>query len=379
MRFSFILLAGGNSLRFESSLPKPYHKIGGKTLIELSINKIKKFHEFRRTIIVCNKKHISLLKKINLPNIKIIKGGKSRQDSTLNALNYLQKNNIKDHILIHDAARPNFAEKLIGKILKESRKNSGVIPILKLQDALKERLTKNNFSNKNRQKFFTTQTPQSFKFKKIFEAHRKYKNRYLDDDLSLLDNNDDKIKFIKGEKKNFKITDKLDLELLKNIYKSNLKIGIGFDVHRLVKNRKLFLGGVNIPSPLGTLGHSDGDPVLHAIIDAILGACQMGDIGEVFSDKNKKNKDISSSLLINRIIKKIKLRNYEINNMDINIITETPKLKKFKNKILYNISKLSGVAKERINIKAKTTEKLGVIGQEKAIATEVIISVFKYD
>ena len=167
--------------------------------------------------------------------------------------------------------------------------------------------------------------------------------------------------------------------MLKNFYRSNLKVGIGFDVHRLVKGRELFLGGIKIPSPLGTLGHSDGDPVLHAIIDSILGACQMGDIGEMFSDKNKKFKNVSSTYLIKNVIRKIKDKNYEINNLDVNIITETPKLKKFKNKIVDNISRLCAMPQERINIKAKTTEKLGVVGKEKAIAAEVIISISKYD
>jgi 2-C-methyl-D-erythritol 4-phosphate cytidylyltransferase/2-C-methyl-D-erythritol 2,4-cyclodiphosphate synthase len=167
--------------------------------------------------------------------------------------------------------------------------------------------------------------------------------------------------------------------LLKKIYKSNLKIGIGFDVHKLITGRKLLLGGINIPSAFGTYGHSDGDPVLHAIIDALLGACKMGDIGEKFSDKNKKFKNISSSKLIKNVIKESKTKNYEINNIDINIITESPKLKKFKKKIIKNIAKLCGLSLSRINLKAKTTEKLGVIGQEKAIASEVIMSVIKYD
>ena len=105
----------------------------------------------------------------------------------------------------------------------------------------------------------------------------------------------------------------------------------------------------------------------------------MGDIGEMFSDQSKRFKDISSSLLIKKVIEIIKTKNYEINNLDINIITETPKLKKFKNKIINSISKLCELNKEQINVKAKTTEKLGVIGQEKAIAAEVIISVIKYD
>ena len=141
----------------------------------------------------------------------------------------------------------------------------------------------------------------------------------------------------------------------------------------------MYLGGLKIPSSLGTLGHSDGDPVLHAIIDAILGACKMGDIGEKFSDKSKKFKNISSGNLIKIIIDQIKRKKYLISNIDINIITETPKIKKLKKKLIKNIANLCQISSSSINIKAKTTEKLGVIGKEKAIAAEAIVSVIKYD
>jgi len=377
MRFSFILLAAGDSSRFKSNLPKPYQKIGEKTLIELSLNKIRQFKEFKKIVIVHNPTHIKFLKKINLKNISIINGGKTRQQSTYKALNYLKKCGSYDRVLIHDSARPNFSKNLIRKILTVSKKNKTVIPTLKLQDAIKEKHGKNNFSNLARDKFILTQTPQCFEFKNILMLHKKYKEKYNDDDLSLINNN--KIKFINGEKRNFKITEIYDFEMLKDLCKSNIKFGIGFDVHRLVKGRKLLLGGVRIPSLLGTLGHSDGDPILHGIIDAVLGACKMGDIGEKFSDTNKKFKNVSSTLLVKKVMEQITSRNYEINNLDVNIITETPKLKKFKNKITNNISKLFRVSKEKINIKAKTTEKLGVIGKEKAIAAEVIVSVIKYD
>jgi len=377
MGFSFILLAGGESNRFKSNLPKPYHRIAGKTLIEISINKIKQFKQFKELIIVYNKRHLKYLKKINLKNITTICGGANRQESTSNALNYLHKKKGIKNVLIHDAARPNFTKNLIKKIIFESQKNKVVVPILKLQDALKEKRKKNNFVSLKKENFFLTQTPQCFNLKIIFNLHKE-KSRYIDDDFSLIENNY-KTKLINGEKKNFKITKKEDFELLRDSYKSKKKVGIGFDVHRLVKNRKLFLGGIIIPSPFGTLGHSDGDPVLHAIIDAILGACKMGDIGEMFSDKSKKFKNINSSILLKRVIEQVKRKNYEINNIDINIITETPKIKRYKKKIIKNISKLCEIPLQNINLKAKTTEKLGVIGREKAIASEVIISILKYD
>ena len=132
-----------------------------------------------------------------------------------------------------------------------------------------------------------------------------------------------------------------------------------------------------IASKIGTLGHSDGDPVLHAVTDAVLGACAMGDIGQKFSDKNKKFKNIRSTILLEKVINQINLKGFIINNFDINIITEKPKIQKYNKKITNCISKICKILPSQINIKGKTTEKLGIIGKEKAIACEVIASVIK--
>jgi len=377
MSFCLILLAAGNSNRFNSNLAKPYHKIGRKTLLEISLNKSSLFSQIKNTIIVYNKKHQRSLKRINLKNVKFIKGGKTRQESTFNALKYLTKQKGISKVLIHDSARPNFSSKLLGSIIKNMKKSRVVVPTLKINDAIKQKQQK-YIMGKSRNDLFVTQTPQCFNLKEIYNLHKLYKHRYLDDDLSLL-KNFNKVKLIEGEKNNFKITDKSDFENLKNIYKSKMNVGIGFDVHRLVPKRKLYLGGLRIKSKLGTLGHSDGDPVLHSVTDSILGACKMGDIGQMFSDKSKKFKNIRSTILLKKVINQIKSKGYYINNLDINIITQTPKIQKYKNKIIYNISKLCEISKDRVNIKGKTTEKLGVIGKEKAIACEVITSVIKYD
>ena len=266
---------------------------------------------------------------------------------------------------------------MIKKIISVSKKNT-VIPKIPIHDALKELIDGKNLFNLSREKFFSTQTPQSFNFGEILNLHYKNKSFYKDDDLSLVQSLD-KVKFVEGEKSNFKITNQKDLAMLKNFMSLKTIMGIGFDVHRLVPKRKLYLGGIKIKSKVGTLGHSDGDPVLHAVTDAILGACKMGDIGQMFSDKSKKFKNIRSTILLKEIIDQIKSKSYYINNLDINIIVQSPKIKKYKNKMINNISKLCEISKGQINIKGKTTEKLGVIGKEKAIAAEAIVSVIKYD
>ena len=381
MSFCLIVLAGGNSHRFKSKIGKPYQNIAGKSLIEINVIKARQFKEIKKIILIYNKKDLKRVKSLKLKNVQLIVGGSSRKKSTYNALKYL--NNKKDisKVLIHDVARPNFSLKLLNSIIKNMNNARAVVPKIKIQDAVKEIINSSKeeyILGKKRDNLFLTQTPQAFNLKEIYQLHKKNSLKYKDDDISLyMDLN--KVKFIEGEKNNFKITDQSDFENLKNIYKSKISLGIGFDVHRLVPKRKLYLAGLKIKSPLGTLGHSDGDPVLHSITDAILGACKLGDIGQMFSDKNKKFKNIRSTILLRQVINQIKSKGYFVNNIDINVITQTPKIKNLKNKMLDSIAKLCEISKDQINIKGKTTEKLGVIGNEKAIACEVITSVIKYD
>ena len=381
MSFCLIILAGGNSHRFGSNIGKPYQKLGGKSLIEINIYKALQFKEIKQIVLVYNKKDFKKVKSLKLKNVKLISGGKDRKESTFNALKYLIKKKKINKVLIHDVARPNFSLKLFNSILKNMKSARAVIPKIKVQDAIKQIIDSSKeeyIIGKKRDNLFLTQTPQAFNLKEIYHLHKTNSGKYKDDDISLyMDLN--KVKFIEGEKNNFKITDREDFETLKNIYKSKQSVGIGFDVHRLVPKRRLYLAGLKIKSKLGTLGHSDGDPVLHSITDAILGACKMGDIGQMFSDKNKKFKNIRSTILLRKVIEQIKSKGYYINNMDINIITQTPKIKNYKKKMIDNIAKLCEISINQINIKGKTTEKLGVVGKEKAIACEVITSVIKYD
>ena len=381
MSFCLIILAGGNSHRFRSNIGKPYQKIAGKSLTEININKARKFKQIKKIVLVYNKKDSKRVKSLNLKDVKLVLGGKSRQQSTFNALKYLVNQKKISKVLIHDVARPNFSKKLLSSILKNMNKARAVVPIIKVEDAIKQIIDSSKeeyIVGKKRDSLFLTQTPQAFNLKEIYHLHKTNFEKYKDDDISLyMDLN--KVKFIEGEKNNFKITEKSDFENLKNIFKSKQTVGIGFDVHRLVPNRKLFLAGLKIKSKLGTLGHSDGDPVLHSITDAILGACMMGDIGQMFSDKSKRFKNVRSTILLKEVIKQIKSKGYFINNIDINIIAQTPKIKNLKKIMIDNIAQLCEISKDQINIKGKTTEKLGVIGKEKAIACEVICSVIKYD
>ena len=378
MSLFLILLAAGDSKRLRSSIPKPFININNKTLLERSLDVFKDFHEIKKTVIVYNRNHKKYLNKFNLKNFIKVIGGKTRQESVLRALNKIQKMNCKK-VLIHDCARPYPAKKLINNIINKLKKNHAVIPVINVCDAVKRVEKDKVFKNIQRNSLKLAQTPQGFSFNQIYEKHKKYKNQNFDDDSALLTFDGEKVLTINGDKKNLKITDNEDVNIFKSLNKSKTYSGIGFDIHKLIKGRKLYLGGIKIPFPLGLKGHSDSDPVLHALIDALLGACGLGDIGKLFSDKNQKYKNIRSTKLLSTVIDLINSKNYFINNIDINIIAEKPKIGKYSKKMKKKISKICKIFYNQINIKGKTTEKLGLIGQEKAIASEVIVSVCKND
>ena len=371
MNSCFIILAAGKSKRFNSKIPKPFHLYRGKSLLLHSIHKAKKYGKFSKIVLVINKKHKAHIKKLKIKDIKIITGGKTRAESAYKALKSIRKDNIK-YVMIHDAARPNFSIKLLAKLSKKHKLNDCVIPAIQTTDSIKKK-SANVVSNLKREDIYLIQTPQAFNYKMLYSLQNN-KGIEITDDANLFVKAGKNIKIIKGEINNNKITINSDIKI-----DNSTKYGLGFDVHRLVPNKKLYLGGVKIPSVLGTLGHSDGDPVLHAVTDAILGACAMGDIGEKFSDKNKKFRNIRSTILLKKIINQIKVKSYSINNLDINIITQKPKIQKYKKQITNCIGKICEILPSQINIKGKTTEKLGLIGKEKAIACEVIASVIKND
>jgi len=365
MNNCFILLAAGKGKRFNSKEKKQYINYKNKPLFMHSLDKAKKSKLFKKILLVTNKQ-------IKIPKIIVIRGGKERFDSSLKALKYLQNKKIKN-VFIHDAARPNFSIKLLKRLKKNLNKNKAVVPYINTDNSTKYAY-KNKIVNLKRERVFLTQTPQCFDFKTLYKLSKNNKDAVTDESALFLNNNK-KVKFIKGEETNIKITKKSDLnnQSIKTFY------GIGFDIHKLIKNKKLYLGGIKIPFHSGLKGHSDGDVILHCIIDALLGALRKKDIGSLYPSNKRKYKNIRSPNMLRPIIFNIEKNNYYINNLDINLICERPKVSKYRNKIISSLSKLMNINKNIINLKGKTVEKLGLIGKENAIACEAVISINKYE
>ena len=364
----FVILAAGKGKRFSKNKPKQFFKYKNKEIIDHSIEKALKFKTFKKIVVVTNKLN-HFKKKKYYTKITLINGGKERSDSSLKALKFLKKFN-PTNVFIHDAARPDFSSDLLKNLSNNLKRYKAVVPIIKSTDAIKHRV-RNKLYNLDNKSSFLTQTPQAFRYQDLYLLSTKHKNK-IADESSLFINKDYKIKFIKGEKKNNKITYKSDMHEVKTFF------GIGFDIHKLVRNKNLYLGGIKIPFHSGLEGHSDGDVILHGIIDAILGAIRKKDIGTYFPN-TKKFKNIRSPKMLKPVIDNINKSNFYINNLDINLICEQPKISKYRDKIINSLSNLMGINKDFINLKGKTVEKLGLIGKEKAIACEVIISITKYD
>mgnify|MGYP001158883070 CR=1 FL=1 len=362
----FIILASGQSKRFNSNKPKQFITYKNKALFEHSLDKAIVSKLFKKIILVVNDK--KQIKKKYSKNVLIIKGGKERSDSSLIALKYIKKFN-PINVLIHDAARPNFSNNLLKKLINSLKKNKASVPVISSKDSIKYKV-KNQLFNLNRKNSYLTQTPQAFKFKDIYSLSIRQKNK-IQDEATLFINNNLKIKFISGETLNNKITFKEDVQNTKTYF------GIGFDIHRLIKGKKLYLGGIKIPFHSGLKGHSDGDVILHSIIDALLGAMRKKDIGTFFPDNKSKFKNIRSPKMLKPIIEILYKNEFYINNLDINLICEKPKVSKYRTKIINSLSNLLNLDKDLINLKGKTVEKLGLIGKEKAIACEVICSISK--
>ena len=291
MRDCFILLAAGKGKRFKSNTFKQFHILNGKPLINHSLEKAIKSKIFKEIIVVTNSK----IKKPKDKNIKIIEGGSERFESSKKALEYIKNKKFKN-VYIHDAARPNFSIKLLKKLQKKLIKNKAVVPYTNTDHSVKYKDGSNIF-NLKRENLILTQTPQCFDFKTLYKLSNNNK-KYISDEATLFIKNNLKIKFIKGEEDNFKITTIKDLEKvkLKTFY------GIGFDIHRLVKGKKLYLGGIHIPHHSGLKGHSDGDVIIHSIIDALLGCMKKNDIGTLYPNNDLKYKNIRSPKMLKPVL-----------------------------------------------------------------------------
>ena len=308
--------------------------------------------------------------------LKIAFGGATRQESVFSGLSALDKDT--DIVLIHDAARPFVSREIILACAMDAyHYGSGVIstPVI---DTVK-RIDEAGFAvdTPPREALRAVQTPQAFSYSEIIQAHESaVSTGYTGtDDAALYEKRFGKVKltYAKGAEENKKFTLPSDFEKKNPMYL--FRTGTGYDVHRLVEERKLILCGVEIPYEKGLLGHSDADVALHALMDAMLGACAMGDIGKLFPDSDNAYKGISSMLLLEKTYEKITEKGFSVTSADVTIVCQRPKLAPYIEKMRENIAFALHLPVDRISVKATTTEKLGFEGEGLGISAQAVCNI----
>lgn len=385
MKISAIVVSAGIGKRFGSD--KVFFEFYGKPLFIWAIEPFDNYEKIDDIWLVTRKEAFKRAKtfihKFNIKKLrKIIEGGKERQDSVYNALKCLPADT--DIVLIHDAARPMVSQSLIKRVIEAITPDiDGVIPVIPLTDTIKWiKRGKLIGGTLNRDIVRRVQTPQGFWFKKLIRTYEKAYSEgfYGTDDSSLIERYKGKVLSVQGEENNIKVTTKDDLKKLDFIIQStnfttlsekilnSVRIGIGYDSHKFTENRKLIIGGVEIPYSMGLLGHSDADVLIHAIIDAILGSAGLGDIGTHFPDTDPLYKNISSMVLLEKTMEIVRAHKIKPLWIDCIIFAEKPKLAPYIPEIKENLNKF-GI---NVSIKAKTNEGMGFVGRQEGIAAQAI-------
>lgn len=369
MDVTLIVLCAGNSTRFEHKTKKQWIRIGNVPLWLNVTKRLSSFANFDKVIIASHENELNYMKNFT-DDYLFVKGGDTRQQSILNCLEFVDTT----HVMISDVARACIPKNVIENLLYEKENADCIVPTLNVTDTV---IFQTNTINRDEVKLI--QTPQLSKTKILKDALNTL-IEYTDESSAIKANNGT-IKYIQGsiESKKLTLGDELDdLPCLEEPAK-NFFTGMGFDIHAFENNKEMFLGGVKLPYEYGFKAHSDGDVLIHSIIDALLGACGAGDIGEFFPDTDEKYKDIDSKILLKEITTFIYNVGYEIVNVDVTIIAQKPKINPFKNEIKTSLSKLLKLEKQFINVKATTAENMGFIGRAEGIAVQSIATLKYYD
>jgi len=367
---SAVIVAAGSGKRFGGD--KIFKEISGKYIIEYSLASFSAVDEIAEIVLVVNEAGFDKARslKTKYPKIsQVVLGGPERQESVRNGISVTSS----DYVLIHDGARPNVSLALIKRVIEALKEYDAVVPALPVRDTVAYFVKGKYSKTLSREGLYHIQTPQGFKRELIIKALERASQNYTDESTLIFETLGVSAFLVEGDCNNLKITYPEDLEVFKRmIGECNLRIGLGFDSHRLEKGRKLVLGGVLITDEFGAVAHSDGDCLVHAVIDAILGALGERDIGTHFPNSDPAYKNVSSLSLLEKIWSTYGV-DFEIVNLDCVVKLQRPKLMEFIPKMKENLGNVLNIPSNRISVKAKTGEKMGPIGEEKLIECEAVV------
>jgi len=389
-----VITSAGASVRFGEGKKELFRLPDGRTVLQTAIEAFFALPDLKGIVVTCPQGSEDVMKEALgadflskarnrlADGLMFCPGGAKRQDSVFNALRLLmdlvsQANTQPDStlVLIHDGARPWVSRDLVVNVAHVARANGACIPLLDLADTPKVVAIDGTIAqHPDRMSIRAAQTPQAFALGPLYAANLLaiQDHAFFTDDSALWDRYIGAVHYIPGERDNKKITFKEDIPAMSSSTCEKLRIGEGWDIHPLVPGRPLLLGGVRIENPLGEDGHSDADVLWHAIIDAVLGAAGLGDIGTHFPPSDRTWKDADSSELAKMAAKLVKEAGFAIQNIDTTVVLESPRLGPHKEAIRTKIASVLEIPVDCVSVKAKTAEKFGAVGAGIAIEARAI-------
>jgi 2-C-methyl-D-erythritol 4-phosphate cytidylyltransferase/2-C-methyl-D-erythritol 2,4-cyclodiphosphate synthase len=376
MYVTAIIAAGGRGERFGAEQPKQLILIGGRTMLERSVDAFLT-HAAVDEVIVALPAELAGRPPVYLTQaakpLQIVAGGARRQDSVAAAFRAVPAS--CDVIVVHDAARPFASADLISRTIDAAAEFGASLAAIAARDTVKQVAGSMVRATLDRRTIYLAQTPQAFRRDILRDALAVTSD--ATDEASLAEQAGHAVRIVEGETTNIKITTPEDLWMAEAISRGGKaartgRAGMGYDLHRLVEGRPLILGGVTIPFERGLAGHSDADAVCHAVTDAILGAAGAGDIGRHFPDTDQQWKGASSIELLRRAVAVVNGMGLAVGNVDATVILERPKLAPHIDAMRANLAEVLGVTVDRVSVKGKTNEGVGELGRGEAVAVHAI-------
>ncbi|WP_339134685.1 MAG: 2-C-methyl-D-erythritol 4-phosphate cytidylyltransferase [Candidatus Electrothrix sp. GW3-4] len=385
-----IIPAAGFGTRMGADIPKQFLELAGEPLLVRTLRVFLAHPALHLIMLVLPPKHLQSGKEQLLPfltpeqqeKILYTAGGETRQHSVQNGVQALPAS--IERIFVHDGARPLVSAEIIDRCLAGIEEHGAVIAAVPVKDTLKEVEDGTEIiGTVDRSLLWQAQTPQAMDLHLLERAYEYAAATGFigTDEASLLEHAGVSVSVVMGSEENIKITRPKDLRIAAAFLQEDrkkgetMRIGHGFDAHRLGEGRKLILGGVEIPSPLGLIGHSDADVLVHALLDALLGALGEGDIGQHFPDTDEQYQGADSLKLLERVMELVHARKMRLSNADITVVCQQPRLAPYLAAMQANLK--AACQTKEMNIKATTTEEMGYTGRGEGIATHAVVLLTK--
>ena len=379
-----IIAAGGRGVRFGGALPKQLLALGGIPVLQRSVDAFLR-HERITDIVVALPADLAAAPPVYVRGtakpLTVVDGGERRQDSVARAFARVPAS--AEIVVVHDAARPLVSPTLISRTIDAAVEHGAAIAALQATDTVKRADGRRMIIGTiPRAEVFLAQTPQAFQMSVLRDALAAAAGGDATDEAAIVERLGRPVVLVDGDARNVKITTADDLDLAEDLLNVGrvphsgpaalIRVGNGYDLHRLVPGRPLILGGVNIPFDKGLAGHSDADAVCHAVTDAILGAVGAGDIGRHFPDTDATWKGADSLNLLARACEIVRSKGFAVGNVDVVVIAERPKVSPHADAMRANLARALQVSVEQVSVKGKTNEGVGPTGMGEAIAVHAV-------